>query len=611
MGARLGSEAGAPVMSGAETKAAEIAKAKTAARAAEAKAKAEIAEAVRTARLALLGECWRYVRWLVLVVLIVTPAIMQAVGDNGSSFHSLFARLWFAPLMGLFAGVLPSSGAPIAGGIVFFPILSMSGLCGQDSVAFLSATQFLLCGVFTPLNWLLTDPTVLRADVFRLALLPGSIGLTLAFVLEEHLDQPQFVLWLFLAFVIVNLVYTLQGLICDNLSFEHESEARSDATSSSERTQSAQESARMERGHHEVKEGGDQSIDRSISGRAAQCLSDFPRAYTDVAPTWFLLVSYSLVVVVGGVLVGVIGIGIENVLFCVVTWGARGIHVRDASISSVVVVGWLSGISMIVHAVSPRCPAEPGYKGAIPIDLLLMTLPGVLMGSLLGPTVAKLLGARNVIWLFCLCLVGDAVENSLRLSGFMGDTCRPVGARDCMLWCQAFPPYMDSSSYSERPIVCLALVNGSTYNATWPHADKIKDPAAIDRNASMDDGDVDVSAVSFDGPGSRVRGPGSRVHAVPFDGRYYFDGMQHIDLFSGPECCQGFGARDAPAQSTSPPWAAPTYAGHADASEARSPINARAAEFKVQSDGWVPAGAHRIRAAVERRVRHATTLLPG
>ena len=52
---------------------------------------------------------------------------------------------------------------------------------------------------------------------------------------------------------------------------------------------------------------------------------------------------------VGGVLVGVIGIGIEKILFCLVTWGPRGIHVRDASISSVAVVGWLSCISMIVH----------------------------------------------------------------------------------------------------------------------------------------------------------------------------------------------------------------------------------------------------------------------
>ena len=202
MGEATGEAAGAPWRPEAEIKEAEIAKARAAVRVGEARAKAEIAEAVTAARLALVGECWRYTRWLVLVVLIVIPPISQAVADNGSSFHSLFARLWFAPLMGFVAGVLPGSGAPIAGGIVFFPILSMLGLCSQDSVAFLSATQFLLCGVFTPLNWIITDPNVLRADVFRLALLPGAVGLALAFVLEEHLDErvSKAILWCFLVF---------------------------------------------------------------------------------------------------------------------------------------------------------------------------------------------------------------------------------------------------------------------------------------------------------------------------------------------------------------------------------------------------------------------------
>ena len=365
--------------------------------------------------------------------------------------------------------------------------------------------------------------------------------------------------------VIINLVYSLQGLIWDHLTFKHESEAQSDT--SSEKTASA----KMELGQ-EVNEG-----EKSVSSRAAQCLLDFPKAYTDVAPTWFLLVSYSLVLIVGGVLVGVIGIGIEKVLFCLVTWGARGIHVRDASISSVAVVGWLSGISMIVHAVSPRCPMAPGYNGAIPIDLWLMTMPGVFLGSLFGPTIARLLGARTVIWLFCLCLVGDTVENSLRLSGIVGDTCQAIGAWDCVLFCDSFPAYYyNSSSYSERPTECLARRNSSLP----PY---IENPAAIERNASIDDGDdMDVFSISFDG--------------------YYFDGMQHINLFSEPECCHGFGARYVPAQS---PWP-PIYVG----SEAR-PLNERVAKFKAQPDGWVPSGAHRRTAAEDKRVLDATTLLPG
>jgi len=222
---------------------------------------------------------------------------------------------------------------------------------------------------------------------------------------------------------------------------------------------------------------------------------------------------------------------------------------------------------MIVHFATPRCPAEPGYTGAVPIDLWLMTLPGVFLGSLFGPTVARFLGARNVIWIFTLFLIVDAAENTLKLAGQMGETCKPVGAHDCRLWCVTF------NSLDFRPVECNSLYINATDNL----------PSYIGHgiNASSDDGDA--------------------VNASYFDG-YYFDGMQHINLFSEPECCHGFGARYVPAQS---PWP-PIYVG----SEAR-PLNERVAKFKAQPDGWVPSGAHRRTAAEDKRVLDATTLLPG
>ena len=298
----------------------------------------------------------------------------------------------------------------------------------------------------------------------------------------------------------------------------------------------------------------------------------------------------------------------------------------------------------VLQVLSPRCPMEPGYVGALPVDLWLMTMPGVFVGSLLGPTVARVLGARNVIWLFCFCLVGDAVENSLRLSGVMGETCQAVGSQDCVLWCHSFAPG-NSSLYSEPPSHCVAQVNqpyvfhinstlppytkslnGSlTFNRTSPPPD-IKDPAASDRkrNASGDDhaGDVDA-AVSF---------------TVDVGSYYYFDGMQHIDLFSTPECCPGFGARDVPAQSPPPagppihdddiiythPTAGPPIHVRPEVrpSEAVAEVTWQPADVWVPServaevtwqpaDGWLPSGAHRRTAAEGKRVLHATTLLPG
>ena len=102
--------------------------------------------------------------------------------------------------------------------------------------------------------------------------------------------------------VVANLIFSLQGLIWDTLTFTHESSHGSEAhmgdAASSDRTDSAK--IKMERGRK-----GSQGIDESAGGRAARstpprCISDFPGAYTDVAPTWPLLVSYSLILIVGG-----------------------------------------------------------------------------------------------------------------------------------------------------------------------------------------------------------------------------------------------------------------------------------------------------------------------
>ena len=64
------------------------------------------------------------------------------------------AELWYAPLMGAAAASLPSGGAPVAGGVVFFPLLRAAGVAPRSRVAFAACTQALGVGAFTPLNWL-------------------------------------------------------------------------------------------------------------------------------------------------------------------------------------------------------------------------------------------------------------------------------------------------------------------------------------------------------------------------------------------------------------------------------------------------------------------------
>ena len=69
--------------------------------------------------------------------------------------------------MATVAATIPASGAPVAGGILFLPVLQSYGVCPRDAVAFSSITQFFGCGIFAPLNWLAIDPNVFLQEAKR------------------------------------------------------------------------------------------------------------------------------------------------------------------------------------------------------------------------------------------------------------------------------------------------------------------------------------------------------------------------------------------------------------------------------------------------------------
>ena len=50
----------------------------------------------------------------------------------------------------------------------------------------------------------------------------------------------------------------------------------------------------------------------------------------------------------GGALTGYIGIGIEKVVFCLLTWHL-GMDVRQACLTSITLVGWISAVSLVFH----------------------------------------------------------------------------------------------------------------------------------------------------------------------------------------------------------------------------------------------------------------------
>jgi len=354
---------------------------------------------------------------------------------------------WYAPVMGAVAALLPASGAPIAGGIIFFPILTSLGVCSADAVAFSAATQFLGCGVFAPLNWLVQDPSVFNADIFKLALPPGALGLALGLYLCTLGAKSMYIVWTFIFFSLFVLAYTLQGLLGHRL-ITKDTPAPADAETSGPIDAETEGGRIVSLLQADVKQGAQGGASQTDSAETnvkeavttlpgSRCddplahLQSCPVTWTNtIAPTWPLLLWYSACCCFGGLLVAFIGIGIEKVAFIIATWQSN-VHTRDASVSSIVVVGWLSGLSAGARLLSPTCPFQRGYMGNLPFELWISVLPGIFLGSVCGPWIAKTVGSRTIMWLFCAFLLVDVVENCMLVSGALGDGCSSSSIAEC------------------------------------------------------------------------------------------------------------------------------------------------------------------------------------
>ena len=114
-------------------------------------------------------QLWMVGRVVLFFVLITLPFLVLQ--------WETITRVWFAPLMGIVAAAIPASGAPVAGGVVFLPVLDSFGVCPRDAVAFSAATQFFGVGIFAPLNWLIKDKNIFIWPVIKRTCVPSAIGL--------------------------------------------------------------------------------------------------------------------------------------------------------------------------------------------------------------------------------------------------------------------------------------------------------------------------------------------------------------------------------------------------------------------------------------------------
>ena len=149
---------------------------------------------------------WLQARLPVFIVLCILPFTIYSASE--------LLAMWVIPLMAICAAAIPSSGTPVAGGIVFLPVLQMYGVCPRDAVAFSAATQFFGCGIFSPLNWMAQDASVFVPAAIHIAFLPSAIGLciSLALIGNDACRNDLYVLGMFGAFCFVLSLYVGHGL---------------------------------------------------------------------------------------------------------------------------------------------------------------------------------------------------------------------------------------------------------------------------------------------------------------------------------------------------------------------------------------------------------------
>ena len=278
-----------------------------------------------------IAQYWIKHRLHLLCFLTVLPFILYPL--------ETLKKTWITSFLGLLACCLPSGGAPIAGGIIFLPSLQLIGLSSKQAVAFCTATQSFGCGVFAPLNWLDKDQGILIKNTIPLCLLFGSFGLIFAFQnpLAEH--QVGLLFACFCLFLASTVVY---GLFHD-LTTQNE----------------------------------------PVKFRKITTLKGIQ--------------DYSLYIIgslIGGMIAGWIGIGIEKIYFLLATSYHKA-ELRRATISAIALIGWLSSISCLVHFFILK---------DVPISYWVSSLPGVLLGSIVGPIINKYLGSFNVMIIFCIFL---------------------------------------------------------------------------------------------------------------------------------------------------------------------------------------------------------------
>ena len=91
---------------------------------------------------------------------------------------------------------------------------------------------------------------------------------------------------------------------------------------------------------------------------------------------------------------------------------ARRIESTRCCVTAITCTGFLSAVSWAAHMAVPPSGMPPS---AFPFQHFLMTVPGVTLGSMVGPYLARALGKSNVMSIFVCVVAADIVQNILNM----------------------------------------------------------------------------------------------------------------------------------------------------------------------------------------------------
>jgi len=234
---------------------------------------------------------------------------------------------------------------PAGGGVVFFPTMVLLGVPPFEAVAFSVGAQFVGMGIFGTFNWMKRDKSAINFSVVIPTVIIGSaVSLLALFVFPIAEAEPlQLTFSFFGVGVATYVLYSLRiGLDKQNNHFQWSK---------------------------------------------------------------WMVMALVFVGLIGGLLVGYIGVGIDALLFLILTSRFK-IDVHQATVTSIITMGLTAMIPFYVHLF---------IIGDVPINLWLMVLPGILVGARLGPWFNKTLGSKRILIGFATLLI---IEFLMTISKF-------------------------------------------------------------------------------------------------------------------------------------------------------------------------------------------------